>query len=556
VLTDPSPPRSPLTLLFRVLALLGAGGASLGLALASVVAWRELAAFAATNRIDPSLRRQMLTCIVGGMLLAPAAGLLAARLSKTHNPLGRLYNAARRLAPLYWVGCLPLLLHRQIWVKRETDFLFLVALFSLGEWMAIKTAQRSERLGWERQLVAWFGPVNSGLWSVLPSQVRRHWAGAALLMLGAAAAYAALTTTSHGVSDPAATRELTYWLAGGQPMRLAALDGRPSDPHAGFFGYVLAAAYWLVPSAQTPQVTRTALVVGAALPLFLMARRQLGAGPALLVSVSYLLSPAMVGMEQCRSCDLPLALGFFWWTWDGLKTRRDVRAGIAMLLGLAVGEQVALWFVVAGAYLVLSRERPTAGLIVAVLSSVYFVSIAGFWLPRYGGVSVLAAGDKGLRHAVSLFLANPVHSLSKVVETCRLVDWLKLLVPLALLPLRSPMAWLWLIPGLWFTFSTRDACPGSPATAYGALWVALSFVGVTLALQDLRRRAVDRVRPHVAALAALVCASACVGQEFGSMLYSPPSEQRTQMAASQSEPAVLMPQHSWVPRVLAASGPR
>jgi hypothetical protein len=513
------------------------------LAVACLLAWPQLVSFAASNRIEPSLRQQMLASIIGGVLLVPAAGLLMACLSKLDNPLARLYNAARRLAPLYWMGCVPLLLQRQIWVKRETDFLFLLGLFSLGEWMAVKTAQRTQRLGWERKLITWLGPVESGLWSVLPRQVRKHWPGAVLLMLGAVAAYAALSTISHPISEPAAAREVTHWLARGQPTAQAALDGGSSDPHAGLFNYVLAAAYWLVPTAQTTRWVRIALVVGAALPLFLMVRRQLGGLAALLVSLSYFLSPAMLSMEQCRSCDLPLALGFFWWAWDGLKTRRDLRAGIAMLLGLAVGEQVALWFVVVGAYLLLSRERPLAGLIVTVIGGAYFLLVASFWLPRYGGAAIVGAGQQALRNAVSLFLANPVHALSKMVDACRLVDWLKLLVPLALLPLRSPMAWLWLIPGLLFTFSSRDACPGSLATSYGALWVALSFVALTLALQHLRRQMVDRVRPHLAALVALVCASVCAGWQFGSPMNPSNSEQRTRAAANQSQPTMLSLAH-------------
>ena len=520
---------SRLTVFCQAALLLALGGASVGLAVGTSLAWRELTDFALRNELDRSLRYLMLGCVVGGAIAAPVAGIVWARRRRTGDAWARLYTAARRLGPLYGVGCLPLLFHRRIWVGRELDFLVLVGLFSLGEWAAVRAAQCSTALAWERKLASSLDPVQNGLWAVVPSFVRRYWAAASLAVLAAVVAARSVQVVAPPAATWVAERNfLSHLWRGGLPFSYQPATGG-ADPHANFLAYAVAAVHALFPGPGTLLLVHTLLVVGAALPLFLLGRRQLGQGLALLVSLVYLAYPALHGVGGCGLAYLPLGLGFFWLAWDALMTRRDGRAAWAMLLGVAAGEEVAAWLAVLGLYLLLSRTRPRAGLLVAGLGGLYFVGMAYFVLPGYGGASyttgyhgLLGSARTGLGGALATAVVNPGYAIWRSVESLKLVDGLKLLIPLALLPLRSPLAGLLLVPGLAFTvLTTERGTLGELANPQNAHWAALLFVGVVLALTRYRRAAGPGMRPHVTALVALLCAAIPSSHQLGAVLRQP-----------------------------------
>jgi hypothetical protein len=520
---------SGLTVFCQAALLLALGGASVGLAVGTSIAWRELTDFALRNELERSLRYLMLGCVAAGALAAPLVGILWARRRRTADAWARLYAVARRLSPLYGVGCLPLLFHRRIWVGRELDFLVLVGLFSLGEWAAVRTAQGSPPLAWERKLATSLDPAQNGLWAVLPSFVRRYWAAASLVVLAAGVAARSVYAVAPPAASWVAERSfLSHLWRGGLPYSYRAPSGG-AEPHANFLAYAVAAVHALFPGPETLLLVHTVLIVGAALPLFLLARRQLGQGIALLVSLVYLAYPALHGAGGRDLAYLPLGVGFFWLAWDAMMTRRDGRAAWAMLLGVAAGEEVAAWLVVLGLYLLLSRIRPRAGLLVAGLGGLYFVGTAYFVLPRYGGVSytagyhgLLGSTRTGLDGALATAVANPGYAISRVGDSFKLVDGLKLLMPLALLPLKSPLAGLLLLPGLAFTvLTTERGTLGDLANPQNVHWAALLFVGVVLALNRYRRAASPGLRPHVAALVALLCAAIPSSHQLGAVLRQP-----------------------------------
>jgi uncharacterized membrane protein len=528
--SDQGRPNSAVASFFQATGLLALGGASAGLAIACLVAWREMATFSQSNEIDRSLRYLMLSLVAGGAMVAPLVGITVAVRQRIAEPWVWLRDAACRMSPLFGVGCLPLLFNRQVWANRELDFLVLVGLFSYAEWTAVKTAQRCPGFGWERGLSAWLHPVKNGLWAALPGAIRRRWAGAVLVAL--ALAVALRNVRSFG--PPAATwgtetAFFSHLLRGGLPYDFQPTGGAPVEPHATFFGYVLGALHALVPGTNTLLVIHSVIVVGAALPLYLLGRRYLGQGGALLVAIAYLLYPALHGVDGRGLSEVPLGLGFFWLAWDGLVTRRDWRATGAMLLALATGEQVAIWLVVLGLYLILTGTRPKAGLLVAGASGLYFAAMAYFILPRHGGASyttnyhdLLGPGRTGLTAALETALVNPGYAVSRIVESIKLVEVLKLLIPLALLPLRSPLSLLFWLPGLVFTvLTTEHGALGDLANQYNTHWAALIFVGLVLALVRCRRESAQKTRPIVAALVALLCAAIPSSHQLGAVLRRP-----------------------------------
>jgi len=90
------------------------------------------------------------------------------------------------------------------------------------------------------------------------------------------------------------------------------------------------------------------------------------------------------------------------------------------------------------------------------------------------------------------------------------------------LPLKSPLAGLLLLPGLAFTvLTTERGTLGELANPQNAHWAALLFVGVVLALTRYRRATSPGMRPHVAALVALLCAAIPSSHQLGAVLRQP-----------------------------------
>ena len=82
---------------------------------------------------------------------------------------------------------------------------------------------------------------------------------------------------------------------------------------------------------------------------------------------------------------LPFAPLFLWTTLALLEARRDRWAAVAIVLTLANREDMSALLVIIGVYLLLTGERPRAGLIVAAVGAVYFVVVKLMLMPHFLG---------------------------------------------------------------------------------------------------------------------------------------------------------------------------
>ena len=82
---------------------------------------------------------------------------------------------------------------------------------------------------------------------------------------------------------------------------------------------------------------------------------------------------------------LPFAPFFLWTTLALLEARRDRWAAVAIVLTLANREDMSALLIVVGVYLLLTGERPRAGLVVAAIGAVYFVVVKFILMPHFLG---------------------------------------------------------------------------------------------------------------------------------------------------------------------------
>jgi uncharacterized membrane protein len=210
--------------------------------------------------------------------------------------------------------------------------------------------------------------------------------------------------------------------------------------------------YWVWPSANVLLVGQSVLLALAAIPLYLFARKQLGAIPALLVAGAYLVYPALhyvnlFQFHEITMLPLPLAVALL----AIEQGRRRLFFGAA-LVSLAVKEEVAIVVVGVGFLWWLRRRdvRMTAwtvalGVVAGIVTMGIILphfNLAGsgyYYVRRYAYL-----GNSPLQIAFTA-LTSPGLVLAHLTTPDRLLFLAQLFVPLALTPL---LGWEYVVAAL------------------------------------------------------------------------------------------------------------
>jgi uncharacterized membrane protein len=313
---------------------------------------------------------------------------------------------------------------------------------------------------------------------------------------------------------------------GGQFFKSSPLVG-PKGSHFGYhatlLAFFIAPIYALAQRPETLLVLQSTLLGFAAVPLFLFARLHLGAALSCLLALGYLLYPGVHGANLYEFHYLPLGTFFLWLTLYALESRRNVLAAIAVVMTLSVREDVSAALGIWGAYLVITGRRPRAGLVVAIVSSVYFLTMKMVLMPRFADAGqesftfiyklLLPAGQNSFGAVLKTVFGNPLFTIGTLLTTEKLHFVLLLLVPLAFVPLRRPICALFILPGFLFTLLSTEYPPTlSIHYQYTAHWTTFLFVTTVLVLADL-----DRPR-RIAAASSIAFALLAASYQYGSIL--------------------------------------
>jgi uncharacterized membrane protein len=523
---------------------------SIGFGLALVRSPVDLVSFVASNQIGDFPRRDILIQMLTGAGLGIALGMtgqLLLTVRRCPNPSARLQNAARRLTPLALVGFLPLLFHWELWTDRDLDFLVLVACFTLAAWSSFRTALSSPPLLETLQPSAWPPALermarNLGArWTALRSLDWRWLPGAlvGLATVGYAVLFSVYTVTFHwnlhtAAFDLGLFDNLTWNLLHGNGFFRATPYNGPGGTHFGnhanLIAYLVAPLYALRQSADMLLILQSIWIAAAAVPLFLFARRHLGPWPACLIALCYLLYPPVHGANLYEFHFVPMAAFFFFSALYFLEEKRDWLAAIAVVLALAVREDVGAGIAVIGAFLLLTGRRPRAGFLLAVVGALQVLVLKQIVMPRFqnGAVTftymykgLLPQGKEGFGPLLETVIGNPAFTLGTLLDRSKLLYLLQLFVPLAFLPLKRPIILLLMVPGFFFTLLSTGYMPLIQISfQYTVHWAPFLFIGLVTALESPSADAADP-RPAITrrrvALAALVCAMIPVSYQFGAI---------------------------------------
>ncbi len=295
--------------------------------------------------------------------------------------------------------------------------------------------------------------------------------------------------------------------------------------HAEYVMVLFAPLYAIKPGAETLLWMQAALLGGAAIPLFMFARQFVTRGPALLISLAYLMFAPLHGPNFYDFHWLPVAIFFYFWLFYAIATRKTWLSVLMVLVLFATREDIAVGLTMLGVFLFVTGARVRFGLALAAVSAVWFGINKFIIMPHAGAwwfeniYSELFADGKSSYGSVILTLAsNPVYALTTFIRENKLAYGFHMVAPLAFLPLRKPAFVLLLIPGAFFTLLTTAYWPTlSIAFQYTAHWIPYLFLTVVLSLWLFKFEADGKAKFH-AALITLVFAVLSQSYNFGSIL--------------------------------------
>jgi uncharacterized membrane protein len=526
----------------RALGLLGLGGVSVGFVLGSSTTPLSSTRYFHQNILAKDLRHRLLACMIGCAFAAVVAGAiyLFSNFAK-QGVTARLHHAARRMAPLYLVGFLPLIFRCEVWKGQDLLFLTFVALFGIAAWSAFSTAMRAGPFGWEGKPYALFHRFRETAALALPRfYPKLPFALVVLGVIGYVSYFGYYTYCFYyslrsgydlGIYDSL----LWNMLHGGSFFKTPPWEG-PGRSHFGnhaeFFAYALLPFYAIRQNGGMLLIIQSVFLGSAAIPLYKLVRRHIDRWPACILALTYLLYPALHGENIFEFHFLPFGPFLLWWAWYFLEIRKDRWAALFVLFTLSCREDVSSWVAVLGAYFLLSGRRPKAGLILALVGVLYCFTLKFVAMPYVGGgesftsiyKDLLPPGSHSFGSVVMTVLANPAYTMYTLAEMNKLVYILQILLPLAFLPFRRPIWLVLAIPGFFFTvLSTKYGPLVSINFQYSAHWIAFFFPGVALGLEWMGKRdlavssaGVAAVRRR-AALVAMVCMAVSTSYQFGAV---------------------------------------
>ena len=522
-----------LSSLVRGMALLLGVGASCGIAAWELVYGDLMVDYIRSNQIEPATRK-LLFLFAGVGLALPLVAIAIYWWRRRARPL----NAARRvellgwkLSPLLLAFALPLLFRWQIWKGLDIQFLVMAAI----------TAVTAQKLFY-RSL------AEPALWGASAgplASIRKRAADAFnrwspwlpwVLVIGLFFFYASyfsfFTLRNHwnlGTSayDMGIEDNVVFNAMRGELLKASPIfgpEGTHLGHHATFFAYLLVPIYALAPRAETLLIIQATLIGAAVIPLFLFSRNRLGPYQAVSIAAMYVFYAPLHGGNLYDFHYPPLGIGFVFWIAYLVDVGKYRWAIIPLLLSLSVREDIALSVFVLGAYFLLSRTRPRAGLTLALIGLGYFLIMKMGVMPYFrDGKStfvwyyeklVPAGGPGGFGGVLVTIFGNPGYTLGTLLTSAKVKYFLQVMVPLVFLPLRRPIGLIFCLPGLVMTLLATRSALYDIGFQYTAHWALEGFLATVVVLTMIKqpawagdRQGETRVRSWLIALALAVAAT-------------------------------------------------
>jgi uncharacterized membrane protein len=531
---------------WQTLVLLGATSSSLALATWMSFARIDLVAYVRDHRIEPSTDVGVSPGLIAGISAGVVAFLTAVAFVALPRRRAVLAFGARRLSPLVLAAFLPALFSWQLWSGRELAHLLYASVIVLSTKklvaFALSAPVSGESEGGQRLassgVLARCRDGIAQMTRAIPASLGFGLVLAGVVWYSAFFSYYTIVHHRNVLSasfDLGLEENIIYNIAHfAKPIFKSSPLGGPNASHLGshatWFAYLIAPIYAIWPKTETLLVFQAVLMGGAAIPLYLLARRFLSVGLSVFVAYLYLLYPGLHGANLYDFHYLPLGPFFLWFVLYFLEKGHWVRAAIFALITLSIREDIAVSLGFLGGLWLLAGRRSIPALALLLLGGAYFVVMKGVVMHRaFGGDAfvhqyklLIPDGEHGFSGVVKTILSNPVYTLQTLLERQKLVYFLQIMLPLSFFPLRRYIGLWAAVPGLLFAlFSTEYPPLLMISFQYTTYWTAQLFPVLLLNLRWMD----GRVREGTATkawrtswLAAIFVGCLAVTHQYGALL--------------------------------------
>jgi uncharacterized membrane protein len=385
-----------------------------------------------------------------------------------------LWRLGQALSPIAPLSVVPILLRWQLWKDNELIYLTLVIGVALASKVAITAAIQAHPL----ELLGLTNSGETSLWLRFRSVVEGapRWLWMLLVIIGVLAytAYFSYYTvvwhrSCHSGWDLSIEDNILWnTLHGGHFFKAAPALGPTGSHfarHSALIAYLLVPFYALHPSSEMVLILQTVWMATPAIPLFLLGRSRVGAPLAALIALLYLMHPAVQESNLFEMHYVKLGTLPFWTTLWLLETRRYRWALLGAALTLMVREDVATWIVVLGVFAIAAGIQLRTSLALLIGGLCYVAVVKFVVMPSFVHGSdvlifmyqdLLPTGKGTFAWAMATALTNPAYLMHTLLTSEKLIYFLHILTPIVFIPLRRPIGWFALIPGIIFSFlSTR-----------------------------------------------------------------------------------------------------
>jgi len=502
-------------------------GASLGLFVALLgVRQAVLADFLDSNLLGVAARTALSIGFVSGAGVGGFLSLLYVLVRRREGVAG-LRRAADLALPFAIAFVLPSLFTARPWNSRPMVFLVLLTASALAfEWTL------------RQAVAAWPANLSDWLVRIGPRSARaRRWMPLGV-MLAASSAYAIYfshyTILNHhrmGTAgfDLGININWCYNALHGHLWRSTVLFGESGGNFIS--GHAIFAMLWYLPLFALKQdgefflIFQATMVGFAGTSLYLFASTQIPRWSAVVVALAFLMFAPLHGPNFYDYHELLPPLFFHFLLYWAIATRRNWLVWLVVPILWSFREDIPVGTCVLGVFLLLTGLRQKLGLVLAITSLVWFVVLkfgimpwAGTWW--FAGIykDLQPAGTSGYGPVVQTMLINPPYLLKTLLTEEKLVYFLHMMAPVALLPMRRAALLILAIPGFAFSLLTTGYAPTlSIAFQYTCHSVPYIFVASVLALRVIGRGELGHIRRR-AAVGAVALAVLSHSYVFGAVL--------------------------------------
>ncbi len=483
------------------------------------------------NDLDIEARNVLLVSMIAGALLGmliPGALLLWKRSRRSLDIANR---AARIASPLVLLWATPAIFRWKPWIKEPIGLAVTILVFSfvLERTLCISLEAVPTRAS------AWLQRATRFLRQRVP-WLFRHGPFATVAI--AAVLYAVIMSylsilLHHRMEtrgfDLGGYDSLFYNALSGNPFRCPANvipTGNWSSlrGHAEVSMYVLLPLYAISPRAETLLIIQSSLLGLGAIPLYLLAARHIPRIAAMAVAGCYLFFPALHSANLFDVHMQPVATFFILWVAYFVDARRYVLLAIFLAIALGCREDIGIGLTIGSLFLVFTGHRPVAGAIMAASSAIYFFTMRFFIMPLAGEwwfqaiyKDLFPPGQETYFGVAKTLVTNPIFVLGSLLTEAKLIHVLRIMTPVAFMPMRRVHLWWLLIPGAFFTILTTGYKPTvTPTFQYVGHWIPYVFIGVSVAVAAVGRKD-GRIR-QAAAVITMVVATLAATYNWGALL--------------------------------------